>query len=142
MNQDEYIEHRVEDQIKWYNNKASTNKLLFYISRGLTIVGGAVIPFLAGMVSPCNSWPLTLIAVTGVIIAIVTGIAAIAKFQEKWIEYRTISESLKHEKFLYLTMSGQYENLDKSFQIFVESIENYISKENSAWSNYINRNDA
>ena len=64
------------------------------------------------------------------------------KFQEKWSEYRTTSETLKHEKYLYETKSGPYDNeRTDNFKSFVVRIENLISKENSSWSQYINKKE-
>ena len=73
--------------------------------------------------------------------AILTGLSVLLKFQEKWTEYRTTSEILKHEKFLFITKAGSYGNEEESFKLFVRRIENLISKENSAWSQYINKDN-
>jgi hypothetical protein len=55
---------------------------------------------------------------------------------EKWIEYRTTTETLKHEKYLYFTNSLPYAN-DDTFVLLVERVERLISKENSRWEDAI-----
>ncbi|MDX8400740.1 MAG: DUF4231 domain-containing protein [Gallionellaceae bacterium] len=72
----------------------------------------------------------------GVIIAVSSGVVALFKFQEHWLQYRTTAESLKHHKYLYLTKTPPY-NDEKSFNLLVESVEGLISKENSNWVSYV-----
>ena len=139
MNENEYIEQRVNDQIDWYSQKSKINKNCHNWSKGLIITFSALIPFAAGFISIETKWLIYIIAILGFLISILTGISSLLKFQEKWIKYRTTSETLKHEKFLYLTKSGPYDNTDNAFKIFVNRIENLISKENSAWNQYINK---
>ncbi len=139
MNENEYIEQRVNDQINWYSKKSTINKHYHNWSKGLIITFSALIPFAAGFISVETKWLTYIIAILGVFIAVLTGISTLLKFQEKWIKYRTTSETLKHEKFLFLTKSGPYDNTDEAYKVFVNRIENLISKENSAWSQYINK---
>ena len=69
----------------------------------------------------------------GVCVAVIAGIVSLYRFQENWIEYRATAESLKHEKFLFLTKSPPYEG-ENSFHAFVSNVESLISKENTNWS--------
>lgn len=141
MDEQEYIKERVDHQIKWYSDKSSRNKNLHLWSKGLVIVFASLIPFAAGFITATTVWLNYIIAVLGVLTAIFTGLSALLKFQEKWGEYRTTSETLKHEKFLFLTKSGPYDGEVEAFKVFVSRIENFISKENSAWSQYFNKDN-
>ena len=49
--------------------------------------------------------------------------------------YRTICETLRHEKYLFLTKTRPY-NSNDAFNKLVEKIEGLISKENSQWSHF------
>ena len=69
----------------------------------------------------------------GVAVALITGLVTLYRFQENWIEYRTTAETLKHEKYLYLTRSAPYDG-DNAFHRLVVTIESTISKETTAWS--------
>ena len=138
MTEAEYITDRVDDQINWYSNKSSINKKLNLWSKSLIIIFAALIPFAAGFINNERLWLNFTIASLGVLTAIFTGISTLLKFQEKWNEYRTISETLKHEKYLFVTKSVPYDEKEDAFKIFVNRIENLISKENSTWSQYIN----
>ncbi|HFC76762.1 MAG TPA: DUF4231 domain-containing protein, partial [Candidatus Moranbacteria bacterium] len=47
-------------------------------------------------------------------------------------------ESLKHEKYLFLTKSEPYD-IDEPFKLLVQRVESLISKENTNWSNYMKK---
>lgn len=136
MNQAEYLSKRVDDQIAWYSHKSGWNQRLYKRLRAVEIVCAAAIPLLVGLVSeqaPVLKW---LIGLLGVLVAIVTGIVALYRFQENWIQYRTTAESLKHEKFLFLTGTGPYAAAEP-FPLFVQRIEQLISREHSSWAQYM-----
>jgi len=72
----------------------------------------------------------------GLLITFITGVVTLYKFQENWIEYRTTCESLRHEKFLFLTQGDPYD-IEDSFKLLVQRVENLISRENTQWAQYI-----
>lgn len=81
---------------------------------------------------PYSAW---VIGSLGVVIAVSVAAGSLYKFQENWIQYRTTAETLKHEKYLYLTKSAPY-NEENAFIQLVQRIESLISKENTQWSRY------
>jgi len=127
-----YIRDRVEQQIDWYNDKSSSAKCWFKILRTIEIIAAALIPLIAGFYKP-EDQSLFIAATLGGIIAIIASLLSLCQFQENWIKYRTSCESLKHEKFLYLSKATPYEG-ESPFQTFVQRIESIISKENNAWA--------
>jgi hypothetical protein len=134
MNEEEYISSRVDDQIGWYGRKSKTAQRWFKGLRGIEIVSAATIPLIAGFAE--DPFPVTLVVgLLGALIAIISSLVSLNQFQENWIEYRTTCESLKHEKFLFLTKAEPYHK-DDSFRLFVQRVKSLISKENSAWSQY------
>ena len=138
MTVEEYLESRVDDQIKWYSSKATTNKRLHIWSRSIIIVFSVVIPLIAGLGFDSSITNITLGSL-GTLIAIISGISALLKFQEKWTEYRITSQTLKHEKMLFLTKTSPFDNEEDAFNTLVTRIENLISKERSIWNQYINK---
>ena len=72
----------------------------------------------------------------GLLITIITGVVTLYKFQENWIEYRTTCETLRHEKFLFLTQTDPYD-IEDPFNLLVHRVENLISKENTQWAQHI-----
>lgn len=138
MTEDQYIKERIDDQIKWYNKKATINKLFNHWTKGAIIVFSAAIPLLAGLDFSTELKNGTL-GILGALIAILSGLSALLKFQEKWTQYRTSSETLKHEKILFQTKTGPYSEEAEPFKLLVTRTENLVSKEHSAWSQYINK---
>jgi hypothetical protein len=69
----------------------------------------------------------------GVAIALIAGLVTLYKFQENWVEYRATAETLKHEKYLYLTQSAPYDG-NNAFHLLVATAESAMSKENADWS--------
>lgn len=127
MNEESYIKTRLDDQIEWYSKKSSQYKYKFYTMRALEIILAGAIPVLF-----CWSKVQWMIPFLSAIVAILAGLLALFRFHENWISYRTTSESLKHEKYLYLTSTYPYNNEDKLSKL-VHNIEQIISSENSLW---------
>jgi hypothetical protein len=134
VNEEQYIESRVNDQIGWYDKKSRKAQFWFKCLRGAEIVAAAAIPLIAGFA--VDPFPVTLVlGILGASIAVISAAISLNQLQENWTEYRTTCESLKHEKFLYLTKAEPYHE-EEPFRLFVQRVESLISKENSAWSQY------
>lgn len=138
MNEKEYISNRLEDQINWYSKKSVWNQKLFKLLQVYQIIAAALIPVFVIYVSDTSDSMRLLVAFLGASIAIVSGIIGLYKFQENWLEYRTTCESLKHEKFLFLTCSEPY-NIEDPFPLLVNRVETFISKENTNWAQYMRK---
>jgi hypothetical protein len=134
MKEEDYISKRVDNQIDWYDSKSKKAQLWFKRLRGIEIISAAAIPLIAGFAE--EPVPVTLIVgLLGALIAVISSIISLNQFQENWTEYRTTCESLKHEKFLFLTKAEPYHQ-ENYFSLFVQRVESLISKENSSWSQY------
>lgn len=132
MTNTEYMQQRLEDQINWYSKKSSACHSRYQILRLIEIVAAAIIPLLSGMGDKVQygSW---IIGSLGALIAIAAAAGSLFKFHENWIQYRATSETLKHEKFLFLGRVTPYDNQD-CFPVLVQRVEGLISKENSTWT--------
>lgn len=135
MSPEEYIRDRVDKQIEWYSNKSTVNQNWFKSLKIVEIVCAAIIPFIAG-VNQYIQYGNYIIALLGVLIAICVGISSIYHHQENWINYRATSETLKHEKYLFMTKTGRYTG-ENSFENFVQCIEGHISRENTSWASVV-----
>ncbi len=140
MNQEEYLKDRLDDQINWYDKKSAANQSWFKRLQVLIIVASASIPFLSGYLDDMPFVLTLVIGLLGLLIAASTAILGLYQFQENWLEYRTTCESLKHEKFRFMTSVGPYA-VEKPFPVLVERVEALISKENTNWSNYMRATD-
>lgn len=132
MTEEDYVAQRLNDQIDWYSKKSSTCQTRFKLIRVVEIVAAALIPFLSGVGEkvPCGQW---IVGALGVTIAIAVAAGSLFKYHENWIQYRITSEQLKHEKFLFATRSGPYDDQTR-FQLLVQRVEALISKEAATWA--------
>jgi len=131
LDQTGYLEQRVRDQVEWYGRKSRWNQRWFRLLRVVEIVAAAMIPFLTAV--PDVPRMKYVIGGLGVLITVVAGVLALFQFQERWAEYRTTSESLKRERFLFLTGAEPYAGAD-GFPVFVQRVETLLSKENAGWA--------
>lgn len=136
MDEQEYIKSRIDDPIQWYSNRSQWNQKLYKILRISETLFASLIPFLIGYVINTRLYLKIFVGILGVIIVLISGILSLYKFQENWIEYRTVAESLKREKSLFSVKVEPYNTADP-FSLLVQRIENIISIENSKWSQYI-----
>jgi hypothetical protein len=136
MNEQDYFDQRVADQINWYDKKSIWHKKWFMFLKVTETFLALLVPFFVGYITTEMVLLKVIVGLIGVIVAALASIITLYKFQENWIEYRIVAETLKHEKFLYITKAGPYKDID-TFNIFVERFESYISKENTQWTSYI-----
>lgn len=136
MTEQEYLQSRVDDQIAWYNKKSGINKRYHLTTKALIIISSSLIPFAAGYNTTETRWVDYVIALLGVLIAILTGLSTLYKFQDQWSNYRMTGEALIHEKYLFQTGSGSYANQKDPFKFFVFRVENIINSEVASWSEY------
>lgn len=138
MNAEEYLAQRVDDQIEWYDRKSLFNQRWAKRLRLVEFIAAALIPFFAAYVTWYGIQAV--VGLLGVVVAVITATVSFCQFQEHWIEYRTTCESLKKEKYLYLTASEPYEGDEEArFHLLVQRVETLISKENTNWAQYMMR---
>ena len=135
MNQDDYIQDRVDGQIEWYDRKSGTNQRWFRWLRIVEIIAAESIPLLVGYEDSIIELKVV-VGILGLLVAVIAGILGLYQFQENWSGYRTTCEGLKQEKYLFLTKTQPHDQGD-SFSLFVQRVENFISKEHTNWAQYI-----
>ena len=140
MDQDEYISQRVDDQITYYDTQSKRSQSSFKSLSSVQIVSGALIPVISGF-SQQIDYSEWITAALGIFIICATSALSLNKNQERWINFRTTCETLKHLKYLYITKSTPYKGGD-GFDMFVNDIEAVISKENSEWDSYIRKQNS
>jgi hypothetical protein len=134
MTPQEYLEQRLQDQIDWYDRKGSSAQRRFRTLRMLEIVLAASVPVFAGLVEPPSLMRIGT-GLLGGLIVILAGMLSLNQFEEKWVQYRTTCESLKQEKYLYLTGTPPYDASD-AFATLVRRVEGLLSTENRGWAEY------
>lgn len=132
MNIDGYILRRVDDQIKWHDEKAQKCQRVYKFLQTVQLIFSACLPLLSGCLSNWNFMPLST-GLIGVIITIITGILTLNRYHENWIEYRATCEMLKREKYLYEMKAPPYGNEGTPEELFTVNIEAILSSENNNW---------
>ena len=127
-----YIKDRVDDQIKWYDQKAKSCKRQYLAIQITETILASVIPLLSGHTSiPCVPFA---VGVLGSVIAILGAVSKLLKLHENWIQYRSAYALLVYQKNLYLTGSSPYSlSGDSIDNLFVLNVEQIISAENNQW---------
>lgn len=135
MKEQQYFENRLDEQIGWYSSKCRWNKKWFYTLSVVGFVTAALIPFLTAFIKQYESLQYV-VGSLGITVSITSAIIGLCKFHEHWIQYRTTSEMLKHEKYLYLTRTEPYDEQEPFYKL-VERVESLISRENATWIEYV-----
>jgi hypothetical protein len=141
MTEKDYIKTRLTDQIDWYERKSTRNKSRFTRIRIFELLFSVSIPVLSG-IAAANDDPRLIYAIgtLGGIVALLSGIQSLNRYQENWIQYRATAESLKREKLLYDMKIGPYSYEQSGRNIFpalVERVEDILAFENAEWKRYI-----
>jgi hypothetical protein len=129
---DEYSKARYRDQIDYYGSKAGWNKRMYNWFQWSLIVVSSLLPLL--VVSINEKYKLVAAGLS-VVLAIGTSALKVFKFQENWLNYRQLAETLKQEKHFYDAEIGAYANAADKQAIFVDHVESLISRENAIWTN-------
>lgn len=133
LDESKYIKERLDEQINWYDTKSIKNQKVYKRIKILQIISAALIPFLASLVADFKYF-IYVVSFLGVLVSILEGILSLGKYHENWIEYRSICETLKREKYMFLGKAGVYSE-NSSLEVLVERIETIISNENINWAN-------
>jgi hypothetical protein len=136
MTEQEYIEQRLDDQEQWYSKKSSWNQRWYKRLRFIEIVLAAGVPFFTSLISKDMAFMTYVVSALAFVIAAVSGLMAMEKFQENWVDYRSAAETLKREKFLFLTKSAPYDGPDP-FHTLVQRVEEILARENATWQGYM-----
>ncbi len=125
------IMDRLEDQIAWYGRKSLANHRYFNRIKLTEIIAAALIPFLAASRIPYAG---VVTAGLGVLITVLEGMLQLNQYQQNWITYRSTSEALKHEKYVYLGNAAPYASAPDPHALLAERIESLVSQEHAKWA--------
>lgn len=121
----DYLQRRVVTQREWHSVKATWNKRRYYGVEIMTLLAGAAIPVV-------NLWvadPRVLSGILGGVIVVAAGVGKLFKFQENWLQFRTLAEALEREEELYKTGVADYAGADDARRggLLVERVENILA---------------
>ncbi|MBZ5728699.1 MAG: DUF4231 domain-containing protein [Acidobacteriia bacterium] len=120
---------RLEDQIDWYGRKSRYSQRAFKLLKMWTIAIAALVPVLVGF----GFNDVRIMAALTASIAVIEGVQQLNQYHANWIAYRSTCESLKHEKYLYLSGAGPYASAPNPVVLLAERIEGTVSQEHAKW---------
>jgi Protein of unknown function (DUF4231) len=119
---------RLEDQIRYYDEKSNFNHRRFKVIKGAQLLSAAAIPVIATL-----DFHAALLAGLGALVVVLEGFQQLNQYQQNWSSYRSTAEALKHEKYLYLAGGGPYRHARKGLPLLADRIEGLISQEHAKW---------
>jgi hypothetical protein len=119
---------RLDDQIRWYSRRSAQSRRWYIRLKVVQIVAAAVIPVAAGADAPALAT-----GALGGLIVVLEGVQQLFQFHSNWTNYRATSETLKHEKFLYLGGAGPYAQAADPDVLLIERVEGLVSQEHASW---------
>ena len=123
---------RLSDQLSWYDRKSVAKQRRYKQIKVAQLVLAGAIPVFALVEATWGRW---VTAILGASVAILEGLQQLGQYNNLWGSYRATAEQLKHEKFLFLTMSGPYRDLREAEALkrLAERVEEQVSTEHAKW---------
>ena len=121
---------RLNEQIDWYNRKASTNQRQYKAIKLTQIVLGALVPVVAAI----NGSSRVILGALGAGVVVLEAIQQLFQFHRNWIAYRATCEALKREQHLFLVGGGECANVPNPTVLLAERLEALISRETGEWA--------
>ncbi len=133
--------HRLEDQLSWYDSKSNYCQKWYKWLKFLQIVLAVSIPVTSHLEPSLAKW---LTSVAGALIAILEGVQHVNQYSMLWVMYRSTTEHLKHEKYLFLSAAGPYKGVAVADRLVMlaERVEEHVSTEHANWFNETQRASA
>ena len=131
---EEYLNNRYQKEIKYYDDQASRNKLFYYGLSFLSVLLSSITSLFLYLVDVYSNTPFRIYAfITSTIVSLTIASVSLFNFHEKWMNYRTTCESLKKEVHYYNAKLGDYSVFADPEALFIERVEEQLSKENTRW---------
>jgi Protein of unknown function (DUF4231) len=119
----------LEEQARWYENRARGNKRAYFSLKVAQIVIAAAIPAVAAAGASAG-----FAGALGAVVVVLEGLQQLFQFQQNWITYRNTAEALSRERRLYEARAGHYAEADHPDRLLAERVETLISQEHAAWT--------
>ena len=139
MDCETYLDERLQAQIDWHERKSAWNQRMFKRLQIVLIVAGALLPFAAGFQQtvPELAWATGLL---GVLVAVVTGLLGLYRFQELWVDYRLTAEALQQEKYRFVTSVPPYDAGNR-FALLVARVESLLAEQTAQWQQQVTKQE-
>ena len=119
---------RLDDQLRYYDKAAVRTQRNLKILKTLTFVFAGLVPVTAAF-----DMPVVVPAVLGFAVLVAEGLLQLNQYEQLWMTYRSTAEALKHEKFLFLALAGDYADAENPRRLLAERVEGLVLQEHSRW---------
>jgi len=140
MNQDEYLEKRLDDQIKWYSAKSAVYQKKHKYWQVIKIISALLITTLTLWLVEGVELMKFVIGILGAFIVFIESFVNIFNYKELWVGYRNTSEKLKREKLFFQTKAKSYQ-IQEPFELLVQRCEAIMQNENQDWGELIDKKE-
>jgi hypothetical protein len=128
--QKEFLRLRWLDQVLWMEDRANNTKVVYYILRLTTIVGGVIIPALVSVSLRSGDAITWVVFPLSLLVAVSAAVEGFLRPGEQWRHYRTMVELLKNEGWLFFQHSGRYadhhfSSRDNAYATFAHRVERW-----------------
>ncbi|MGY1640621.1 DUF4231 domain-containing protein [Geodermatophilus sp. SYSU D00703] len=119
---------RLVDQLGWYDRRSQTAQRAYKRVKIGQLILAAGVP-----VAVASAAPGVLTALLGALVVVLEGVQQLYQWQTNWVLYRSTSESLRHEQYLYLAGAGPYSG-PEAHRVLAERVEGLVSQEHARWT--------
>ena len=134
-NFEDYKKDRYQKEIEWYDKKSINNKRIYSVFQWGLIILSSITPLVVALEGNSDKKFIWLPISTSILVAFLASGLKVFKFQEKWVNYRTLCETLKKEIHFYQADLYDYQDSNDKEATFVQRVESLISRENNLWIN-------
>jgi hypothetical protein len=114
---------RLDDQLAWYERRERRNQRVVLPAQGRADRHRRRHSVAAG--TGASAW---ITGSLGATIVVLEGVQQLFQFQQNWIRYRATTESLKHEKYLFLSRAGPYTDPTSTDAVLAERVEGLVTQ--------------
>lgn len=131
LSPEQYIEERLNDQLRYYDRTATRAKRRYLQSRLVSVIAAALVPVLINVKFPLSDYVTTALSV---LVVLIVSLESVFHFREQWVNSRSTSEALRKEYFQFTSSEGPYatfgDDAKAAFRHFVGRAESMIEVEN------------
>jgi hypothetical protein len=123
---------RLDEQIGWYDAKATYCQRWYKRLKRLEIVVAALIPLFAAL---DKGWTAYVTAGLGAAVVILEGWQQASRFHDLWLAYRAAAAALARERFLFVARAAPYDDTDEANRLRLLAVrtEDVIAQESGRW---------
>lgn len=132
MNLESYMTDRVDNQVEYFDQHARRNQRIYSFLRMTTITCNVLTALAIALTLAAPARYKIYMGLGALVLSMIVlathQIQEFYKFGAKWEKFRTVSEQIKSEKFLFLNDAGTYRagDTDSKKRAFIESVEGII----------------